>query len=158
MYCRTRIRICMVVIGHPRAEEGASAEPSGRPVCRPYPSREELIPRMICRLTAHHRPVFSLQLSSYNVVVVSTIMCHEVFMELDVTFANRLSLPARQQTLVRVAALQFLPMHRVSYMACFISTEVHAMVHMLYWSATESPPIQLKLRLFELSLCIGLII
>jgi hypothetical protein len=128
---------------------------------------------VLCRLAARHGPVFSLRLGSCNAVVVSSPACaRECFTELDVTFANRPRLPSWQflsmdfsmlatcsygphwRTLRRVAAVQLLSTHRVSCMSGVISGEVHAMVRRLYRSATASPRIQLKQRLFELSLSV----
>ncbi|KAK1679425.1 hypothetical protein QYE76_040273 [Lolium multiflorum] len=104
--------------------------------------------------------------------VSSPACARECFTELDVTFANRPRLPSWQflsmdfsmlatcsfgphwRTLRRVAAVQLLSTHRVSCMSGVISGEVHAMVRRLYRSATASPRIQLKQRLFELSLSV----
>nr|AER39766.1 CYP81A20-4 [Festuca rubra subsp. commutata] len=128
---------------------------------------------VLARLAERHGPLFSLRLGTFNAVVVSSpALAKECFTEMDVTFANRPRLPSWKflsedysmiatssynphwRNLRRVAAVQLLSTHRVSCMSGVISGEVHAMVRRLNRSATESPRIRLKQRLFELSLSV----
>jgi cytochrome P450 len=129
---------------------------------------------VLSRLAARHGPVFSLRLGSRSAVVVSSPACaRECFTEHDVAFANRPSLPSLSliseeygtilatsnygpewRNLRLVAGTHLLSAHRVGYMSPVISAEVRAMVVRLRRSAAASPRVQLRRRLFELSLSV----
>jgi hypothetical protein len=106
-------------------------------------------------------------------VVVSSPACaKECFTEHDVAFADRPSLPSMNlaamdgivlttssygphwRTLRLVAAVHLLSAQRVSSMGGVISAEVRALVVRLTRSAAASPRVQLRRRLFELSLSV----
>uniref|UniRef100_A0ACD5TQI7 Uncharacterized protein n=1 Tax=Avena sativa TaxID=4498 RepID=A0ACD5TQI7_AVESA len=125
------------------------------------------------RLAKRHGPVFWLRLGSRNTVVVSSpALAKECFTENDVALADRPSLPSSNlvamdgimlttsnygphwRTLRLVAAVHLLSAHRVNAMGGVISAEVRAMVVRLCRSAKASPRIQLRRRLFELSLSV----
>uniref|UniRef100_A0ACD5VUZ5 Uncharacterized protein n=1 Tax=Avena sativa TaxID=4498 RepID=A0ACD5VUZ5_AVESA len=128
----------------------------------------------LSRLAARHGPVFSLRLGSRSAVVVSSpAYAKECFTEHDVTFAARPDLPSltliskdygsvlstlshgpQWRALRLVAAVHLLSAHRVSCMAGVISAEVRAMVARLRRSSVASPRVQLRRRLFELSLSV----
>ncbi|CAM0870811.1 unnamed protein product [Alopecurus aequalis] len=127
----------------------------------------------LCRLAARHGPVFSLRLGWRSTVVVSTAaLARECLAEHDVIFADRPRFPSMMlvsmdgailsmysygphwRTLRRVAAVQLLSAHRVSCMSSVISGEVRAMVRRLCRSAAASPRVQLRRRLYELSLSV----
>ncbi|CAL4927463.1 unnamed protein product [Urochloa decumbens] len=128
-------------------------------------------------MAARHGPVFSLRMGSRRAVVVSSPECaRECFTEHDVCFANRPISPTTRllsfdgallsaasygpywRNLRRVAAVQLLSAHRVSCMTPTISGEVRAMVRRMDHAAAGSPGgaarVQLKRRLFELSLSV----
>uniref|UniRef100_A0ACD5TR41 Uncharacterized protein n=1 Tax=Avena sativa TaxID=4498 RepID=A0ACD5TR41_AVESA len=125
------------------------------------------------RLASLHGPIFSLRLGFRDTVVVSSpALAKECFTERDVAFADRPSLPSMNiaaldgvvlttasygphwRTLRLVAAVHLLSAHRVNAMGDVISAEVRAMVVRLRRSAKASPRVQLRRRLFELSLSI----
>ena len=131
----------------------------------------------LCRLAARLGPVFSLRLGSRRAVVVSSAECaRECFTEHDVTFANRPRFPSQLlvsfdgtalatssygphwRNLRRVAAVQLLSAHRVACMSGVIAAEIGAMVRRLCHAAAATPGgavrVQLKRRLFELSLSV----
>ncbi|CAL4919202.1 unnamed protein product [Urochloa decumbens] len=131
----------------------------------------------LIRMAARHGPVFSLRMGSRRAVVVSSPECaRECFTEHDVCFANRPISPTTRllsfdgallsaasygpywRNLRRVAAVQLLSAHRVSCMTPTISGEVRAMVRRMDHAAAGSPGgaarVQLKRRLFELSLSV----
>ncbi|VAH39542.1 unnamed protein product [Triticum turgidum subsp. durum] len=127
----------------------------------------------LCRLAERHGPVFSLRLGSRSTVVVSSpASARECFTEHDVALADRPRIPSWRfvsmyfsmlaatsygphwRTLRRVAAVHLLSTQRVSSMSGVIAGEVLAMVRRLYRSATASPRVQLRRRLFELSLSV----
>uniref|UniRef100_A0ACD5XCG5 Uncharacterized protein n=1 Tax=Avena sativa TaxID=4498 RepID=A0ACD5XCG5_AVESA len=128
----------------------------------------------LSRLAVRHGPVFSLRLGSRSAVVVSSPACaRECFTEHDVTFAGRPNLPSltliskdygsvlsvlshgpQWRALRLVAAVHLLSAHRVSCMAGVISAEVRAMMVRLRRSAVASPRVQLRRRIFELSLSV----
>nr|WES12099.1 cytochrome P450 81Q32 [Beckmannia syzigachne] len=131
----------------------------------------------LARLAARHGPVFSLRMGSRRAVVVSSPECaRECFTEHDVSFANRPLFPSMRlvsfdgamlsvssygphwRNLRRVAAVQLLSAHRVVCMTPVIAAEVRAMVRRMDHAAAAAPSgaarIQLKRRLFELSLSV----
>ncbi|TVU44861.1 hypothetical protein EJB05_04322, partial [Eragrostis curvula] len=133
--------------------------------------------KALIRLAARHGPVFSLRMGSRRAVVVSSPECaRECFTEHDVTFANRPRFTSQRlvafdgamlftssygpywRNLRRVAALQLLSAHRVSCMSGTIAAEVRAMVRRMSHAAVAAPSgaarVQLKRRLFELSLSV----
>ncbi|KAG0547503.1 hypothetical protein BDA96_01G085900 [Sorghum bicolor] len=131
----------------------------------------------LARLAARHGPVFSLRMGSRRAVVVSSPECaKECFTEHDLNFANRPLFPSMRlvsfngamfsvssygpywRNLRRVAATQLLSAHRVACMTPTIAAEVRAMVRRMDHAAVAAPGgaarIQLKRRLFELSLSV----
>nr|AAK63940.1 putative cytochrome P450 [Oryza sativa Japonica Group]BCL64961.1 cytochrome P450 [Oryza sativa Japonica Group] len=127
----------------------------------------------LSRLAARHGPVFSLRLGSRRAVVVSSPGCaRECFTEHDVAFANRprfesqllmsfdgtalamASYGPHWRNLRRVAAVQLLSARRVGLMSGLIAGEVRAMVRSLCRRPAAAAPVQLKRRLFELSLSV----
>jgi hypothetical protein len=131
----------------------------------------------LIRLAARHGPVFSLRMGSRRAVVVSSPeAAKECLTEHDVCFANRPRSPSTAlvsfdgamlgmasygpywRNLRRVAALQLLSAHRVACMTPVISAEVRAMVrrmdHAAAAAAGGAARVQLKRRLFELSLSV----
>jgi hypothetical protein len=128
-------------------------------------------------LAARHGPVFSMRMGSRGAVVVSSPECaKECFTEHDVAFANRPRFATQElvsfggaalatasygpywRNLRRVAAVQLLSAHRVACMSSVISAEVRAMVRRMSHAAAAAPDgaarIQLKRRLFEVSLSV----
>nr|UJH93408.1 cytochrome P450 [Echinochloa crus-galli] len=131
----------------------------------------------LVRLAARHGLVFSLRMGSRRAVVVSSPECaRECFTEHDVSFANRPLFPSMRllafdgamlfvssygphwRNLRRVAAVQLLSAHRVACMTPAIAAEVRAMVRRMDHAAAAAPGgaarVQLKRRLFELSLSV----
>jgi hypothetical protein len=129
----------------------------------------------LIRLAARHGPVFSLRMGSRRAVVVSSPdAAKECLTEHDVCFANRPRSPSTElvfgamlamanygpywRNLRRVAAVQLLSAHRVAFMTPVISAEVRAMVrrmeHAAAAAAGGAARVQLKRRLFELSLSV----
>lgn len=127
------------------------------------------------RLAGRLGPVFSLRLGSRPVVVVSSPeLAKECFTEHDVTFADRPQFPSQLlvsfggtalatasygphwRNLRRVAAVHLLSAHRVAAMSSgVISAEVRAMARRLFRASASAPArVQLKRRLFELSLSV----
>ncbi|KAF8646035.1 hypothetical protein HU200_065998 [Digitaria exilis] len=126
---------------------------------------------------ARHGPVLSLRMGSRLAVVVSSPEhARECLTEHDVSFANRPRFASTQllsfdgallsmasygpywRNLRRVAAVQLLSAHRVACMTPVISGEIRAMVRRIDHAAAASPTgaarVQLKRRLFELSLSV----
>ncbi|XP_066323363.1 cytochrome P450 81Q32-like [Miscanthus floridulus] len=131
----------------------------------------------LTRIAARHGPVFSMRMGSRRAVVVSSPECaKECFTEHDVNFANRPMFPSMRlvsfdgallsvssygpywRNLRRVATVQLLSAHRVACMTPVIAAEVRAMVRRMDHAAAAAPGgaarIQLKRRLFELSLSV----
>ena len=131
----------------------------------------------LTRLAARHGPVFSMRMGSGRAVVVSSPECaKECFTEHDVNFTNRPMFPSMRlvslggamlsvssygpywRNLRRVATVQLLSAHRVACMTPVIAAEVRAMVRRMDHAAAAAPGgaarIQLKRRLFELSLSV----
>ncbi|KAF8709847.1 hypothetical protein HU200_029560 [Digitaria exilis] len=131
----------------------------------------------LIRLAARHGPVLSLRMGSRLAVVVSSPEhARECLMEHDVSFANRPRFASTQllsfdgallsmasygpywRNLRRVAAVQLLSAHRVACMTPVISGEIRAMVrrmdHAAAAAAGGAARVQLKRRLFELSLSV----
>uniref|UniRef100_A0ACD5XHQ3 Uncharacterized protein n=1 Tax=Avena sativa TaxID=4498 RepID=A0ACD5XHQ3_AVESA len=129
----------------------------------------------LCRLADRHGPIFSLRLGSRSAVVVSSPeYARACFTEHDVAFAGRPNLPSLKliskeyggavlstlshgpqwRTLRLVAAVHLLSAHRVSCMSDVISNEVRAMVVRLRHASAASPRVQLRRRIFEVSLSV----
>ncbi|CAM0876353.1 unnamed protein product [Alopecurus aequalis] len=164
-----------------RGKKGAGVQLPPSPPAIPFLGHLHLLEKpfhaSLRRLAARLGPVFSLRLGSRRAVVVSSSECaRECFTEHDVTFANRPRFPSQLlvsfdgtalatssygphwRNLRRVAAVQLLSAHRVASMSGVIAAEIRAMVRRLCHAAAAAPGgaarVQLKRRLFELSLSV----